>query len=43
VPASRLDLFGFGQVQGVGFFDVANPDGLVRMLDRVRQLRRDRR
>jgi hypothetical protein len=31
-----LDFFGFGQDQGVGFFDVADPDGLIRVLDNVR-------
>ncbi|MDQ4501625.1 hypothetical protein [Sinomonas sp. ASV322] len=31
-----LDFFGFGQDQGLAFFDVADPDGLIRVLDSVR-------
>lgn len=31
-----LDFFNFGQDQGVAFFDVADPDALMRELDQVR-------
>ncbi len=31
-----LDLLSFGQAQGVAFFDVADPDSLMRELDRAR-------
>ena len=31
-----MDFFAFGQAQGLGFFDVADPEALLRELDRVR-------
>ena len=31
-----LDFLNFGQAQGVAFFDVADPDALMRELDQVR-------
>lgn len=31
-----LDVFNMGQTQGVAFFDVADPDALMRELDQLR-------
>lgn len=31
-----MDFFAFGQAQGMGFFDVADPEALIRELDQVR-------
>jgi hypothetical protein len=31
-----MDFFAFGQAQGMGFFDVADPEALLRELDQVR-------
>lgn len=31
-----MDFFALGQAQGIGFFDVADPEALIRELDQVR-------